>query len=161
MNVYLLLCALRGALEPKLATLPLPTRSREKHPPQGGPESLRSATVYIGDLPPKKAGEEIQPPFVVLQDLNGKHLDGFHYVQVGLRVSIWNEDPEGALNDLHNLMSLLIRACGAFRSAPLDGRYKLVPDDDGAVCNWFRPDEQNPPFREGYIITRWHMAGLE
>lgn len=161
MNVYLLLDALRAEIGPRLETLPLAARTRDARP-EKDKERLRPACLYIGDLPPKQAGtEDASPPFVVLQDLDGKHSGGLHHVRVGMRVSVWNDDPEGAVNDLHNLMSLLTRTCGAFQSAPLRGRYFLEPDDDGALCSWFRPDEQNPPYREGYIITRWKMAGLE
>lgn len=160
MNVYLLLDALRTEIRPRLETLPLAARTRDARPGKGK-ESLRAASLYIGDLPPKAAKEEGCPPFVVLQDLDGKHSGGLHHVRIGLRASVWNEDPEGAVHDLHNLISLLTRTCGMFQSAPLQGRYFLEPDDDGALCSWFRPDEQNPPYREGYIITRWKMAGLE
>lgn len=161
MNVYLLLCALRTTLTPELDTLPLAVRTRNTRP-EKDKETVRPARLYIGELPPKQSGEdEAVPPFVVLQELDGKHMDGFHHVRIGMRASIWNEEPEGAVNDLHNLMSLLTRTCGPYQRKPLQGRYSLEPDDDGALCSWFRPDEQNPPYREGYIITRWKMAGLE
>lgn len=52
--------------------------------------------------------------------------DGFERVEVALRLVVWNDEPEGAENDLHNLISLVRRVLMRHRQDALDGRYVLA-----------------------------------
>lgn len=162
MNVFLLLTALRGLLEPELATLPLPGRRR---PERCGPEEAvleeRPARVFIGSMPPKLNDALEVVPFVLLQPLTGHDRQGLHHVEVALRLAVRDEDPEAAENDLHNLISLVRRCIMGAGRVPLVGRYRLEDNGRDEIAPWTRPDEQAPPYAEAYILTHWAMKGLE
>ena len=79
-----------------------------------------------------------------------------------LRLVVWNDEPEGAENDLHNLISLVRRVLMRHRQDALDGRYVLAAGNrEGELAPWARPDEQAPSFAEAYVMTHWTMQGNE
>lgn len=158
MNTFLLMTALRDALITELATLPLPTRTREIRPEQ---EQLRPAKLHVGSLPPKTV-EGFDAPEILIQAMNGHESDdGFAHMEVALRFVVWNEEIEGAENDLHNLIGLVRRKVMSCRQFPLAGKFVLTADSQGKFAPWARPDEQAPPFAEAHIITNWNMQGME
>ncbi|WP_165071058.1 hypothetical protein [Desulfovibrio sp. ZJ200] len=162
MNSFLLMTALRDRLAPALADLPLPTRSRRERP-RPGEVLLRPARVLVGSLPPK-GGEhaEYDAPLVLIQAMSGHDGDdGFARVVLALRLVVWNEEAEGAENDLHNLLALVRRHAMSCRRQALDGRYILTANERGEFTPWVRPDEQAPPFAEAYALTHWTMQGNE
>lgn len=158
MNSFLLLHALRDHLAAPLNTLPLLTRGRER-----ASEALtRPAKAYISSLPPRNAKKEFDAPFILIQPTGGhEDAEGCSHETVALRLAVWNEDPEGAENDLHNLIALVRRAILPARGRALAGRYILTPNSKGALAPWTRPDEQNRPFVEAYISTNWKFKGYE
>lgn len=158
MNTFLLMTSLRDALIPELATLPLPTRTVEILPEQ---EQRRPARVHVGMLPPKTA-EGFNAPEILIQAMNGhENDDGFAHMEVTLHLVVWNEEPEAAENDLHNLLSLVRRKVLSFRQLALANKFVLTTDSQGKFAPWARPDEQILPFAEAYIITNWNMQGME
>lgn len=162
MNNFLLMVALRDHLTPALAGLPLPTRARRERP---RPEDvrLRPARILLGSLP-AKSGEhdEYDAPLVLIQAMSGHDKDdGFGHTVLALRLVVWNEEPEGAENDLQNLMALVRRSAMACRQQALDGRYILTANERGEFAPWARPDEQAPQFAEAYALTHWNMQGNE
>ena len=73
-----------------------------------------------------------------------------------------DDEPEGAENDLHNLISLVRRVLMRHRQDALDGRYVLAAGNrEGELAPWARPDEQAPSFAEAYVMTHWTMQGNE
>lgn len=162
MNSFLLMAALREYLTPVLTSLPLPTRARRERP---RPEDvrLRPARVLLGSLPPKSGEhDEYDAPLVLIQAMSGHDADdGFAHVTLALRLAVWNEEAEGAENDLHNLLALVRRRVMSCRQQALGGRYILTTNERGEFAPWVRPDEQAPPFAEAYALTHWNMQGNE
>ena len=157
MNNFLLMVALRDHLTPALAGLPLPTRARRERP---RPEDvrLRPARILLGSLPAKSG----DAPLVLIQAMSGHDKDdGFGHTVLALRLVVWNEDPEEAENDLHNLLALVRRSAMACRQQALNGRYILTANERGEFAPWARPDEQAPQFAEAYAMTHWNMQGNE
>lgn len=135
MNTFLLMAALREHFTPALAGLPLPTRARRERP---RPEDvrLRPARIRIGSMP-AKSGEhdEYDAPLVLIQAMSGHDKDdGFGHTVLALRLVVWNEDPEGAENDLQNLLALVRRSAMACRQQALNGRYILTANERGNSC---------------------------
>lgn len=161
MNAFLLLQAIRHRLEPELEQLPLLTRTRDRRDQQS--PTARPAAVSIGRKPPAQAGDDYEAPLIVVQAVSGNATeDGFERVEVVLRLVVWNDEPEGAENDVHNLVALVRRALMAHRHAALEGRYVLAAANrEGDVAPWARPDEQAPSFAEAYVMTHWTMQGNE
>lgn len=164
MNVYLLMRALRDGLTGPLASLPLACAPRQSVAKKGESDASLTARakIHLGHMPAKNlpaAGYEV--PFVLIQALGGhESSDGFARAVIALRVCVWNDDPEGSENDLHNLLATLRHAVLPFRSAALEGRYILESDESGAFAPWTRPDEQAANFAEAYVLTNWKMQGL-
>lgn len=162
MNSFLLMAALREYLTPVLTSLPLPTRARRERP---RPEDvrLRPARVLLGSMPAKSGEhEDYDAPLVLIQAMSGHDEDdGFARVVLALRLVVWNEEQEGAENDLHNLLALVRRSAMACRQQALNGRYILTANERGEFAPWARPDEQAPQFAEAYALTHWNMQGNE
>ena len=158
MNTFLLLQAIRNRLMPELENLPLLTRTRDRQSPK-----TRPVAVSIGRRPPTQPGEDYDAPLIVVQAVSGSGTeDGFERVEVALRLVVWNDEPEGAENDLHNLISLVRRVLMRHRQDALDGRYVLAAGNrEGELAPWARPDEQAPSFAEAYVMTHWTMQGNE
>ena len=156
MNTFLLLQAIRNRLMPELENLPLLTRTRDRRDRQS--PKTRPVAVSIGRRPPTQPGEDYDAPLIVVQAVSGSGTeDGFERVEVALRLVVWNDEPEGAENDLHNLISLV-----RHRQDALDGRYVLAAGNrEGELAPWARPDEQAPSFAEAYVMTHWTMQGNE
>lgn len=162
MNVFLLLEALRGLLEPQLAALPLPGRKRaEDGQPGAAQPEERPARVFIGSMPPKLSDALEVVPFVLIQPLRGHDREGLHHLEVAMRLAVRDEDPEAAENDLHNLIALVRRCVLGVRKAPLSGKYLLEDNGRDEIAPWARPDEQAPPYAEAYVLTHWAMKGME
>ena len=157
MNTFLLLQAIRNRLMPELENLPLLTRTRDRRDRQS--PKTRPVAVSIGTQP----GEDYDAPLIVVQAVSGSGTeDGFERVEVALRLVVWNDEPEGAENDLHNLISLVRRVLMRHRQDALDGRYVLAAGNrEGELAPWARPDEQAPSFAEAYVMTHWTMQGNE
>lgn len=162
MNSFLLMAALREYLTPVLASLPLPTRARRERP---RPEDvrLRPARILVGSMPAKSGEhEDYDAPLLLIQAMSGHDGDdGFARVVLALRLVVWNEEQEGAENDLHNLLALVRRSAMACRQQALNGRYILTANERGEFAPWARPDEQAPQFAEAYALTHWNMQGNE
>lgn len=163
MNVYLLMSELRDTLAGSLAALPLACAPRQGKIREDGEAPLAAcANIHLGHMPAKNlpaAGYEV--PFVLIQALGGHEgMDGFARAVIALRVCVWNDEPEGAENDLHNLLAGMRHALLPFRSKALAGRYILEADESGAFAPWTRPDEQAANFAEAYVLTNWKMQGL-
>ena len=160
MNTFLLLQAIRNRLMPELENLPLLTRTRDRRDRQS--PKTRPVAVSIGRRPPTQPGEDYDAPLIVVQAVSGSGTeDGFERVEVALRLVVWNDEPEGAENDLHNLISL-VRVLMRHRQDALDGRYVLAAGNrEGELAPWARPDEQAPSFAEAYVMTHWTMQGNE
>lgn len=161
MNTFLLLQAIRNRLMPELENLPLLTRTRDRRDRQS--PKTRPVAVSIGRRPPTQPGEDYDVPLIVVQAVSGSGTeDGFERVEVALRLVVWNDEPEGAENDLHNLISLVRRVLMRHRQDALDGRYVLAAGNrEGELAPWARPDEQAPSFAEAYVMTHWTMQGNE
>ncbi len=145
--------ALRDALSPALATLPLESR-------QGQGSILRSPRIYLGQLPPRQANAPFEAPFVLIQALGGhEDAEGFARAEIALRVCVWNDETEANENDLHNLLATIRHALIGYRNTALNGRYILAPDSSGIWLAWTRPDEQASGFAEAYILSQWKMQG--
>ena len=159
MNTFLLLQAIRNRLMPELENLPLLTRTRDRRDRQS--PKTRPVAVSIGRRPPTQPGEDYDAPLVQAVSGSGTE-DGFERVEVALRLVVWNDEPEGAENDLHNLISLVRRVLMRHRQDALDGRYVLAAGNrEGELAPWARPDEQAPSFAEAYVMTHWTMQGNE
>ncbi len=162
MNSFLLMAALREYLTPVLTNLPLPTRARRERP---RPEDvrLRPARILVGSMPAKSGEhEDYDAPLLLIQAMSGHDGDdGFARVVLALRLVVWNEEQEGAENDLHNLLALVRRSAMACRQQALNGRYILTANERGEFAPWARPDEQAPQFAEAYALTHWNMQGNE
>lgn len=160
MNVWLLLTELKRLLEPALQTLPLPVRWREAQGEgaQDAPDA-RTARVFLGSMPPTAQDAVSAAPFIVLQALNGFDADGLHVARVALRLCIVSEDLEEAENDLHNLISLARLRLLSLPDKALQGRFRLIGENQGELAPWERPDEQVYPFLQAHILTAWQMKG--
>lgn len=155
---WLLLAALKKALEETLRALPLATRPRTA----GGTVVAVPPRVCIGDLPPKSSADAFEAPAVVLQALEGfDDTEGWQHITVALRCIVWNDESvEAVENDLANLLSMLRWRCMQCRTAPLDGRFALEWGENGNWLPWKRPDAQAPQFGEAYVLTHWRGRGL-
>ena len=116
--------------------------------------------VHIGRLPSKDSGRA-QGPFVVIQDLDGEiGIDGLERVGIVFRCAAYAQDAADAVRDLHNIMSAVCRFCAGCSSNALRGRF-LLDAQEGRYFTWKCPDGQEPPYQEGYILTRWRFpAGI-
>ncbi len=160
-NTFGLLTALRTALQPELATLPLPVMGRQssgKAVDVDG-ETLRPAALHLGAMPPTMQDALGSVPFVVIQPFGGFDREGTHHIRVALRVCIVGADSEWAENDLHNLLSLLRRALIEKGCPALENRFRLIPESNDQLAPWERPDEQAYPFLQAYILTTWQTKG--
>ncbi|MDR2056145.1 MAG: hypothetical protein LBQ10_09805 [Desulfovibrio sp.] len=160
MNVFLLLTALRDLLKQEAGHLLLPSRSR------GDDREFvkRAPHVFIGALPPDMSDNLEAVPFVLIQAMQGHQSaeDGMHLARICFRLAVQDEDPEGAENHLHNLLSLIMGCVmRAGRNGAGGGRYVMWPGEQGRLWFWQRPDEQLPPFAEAYAVTTWAMKGIE
>lgn len=162
MNVFLLMTSLRDCLTGPLASLPLACAPRQGMTTADKAAPTAPAKIHIGHMPTKNlpnAGYEA--PFVLIQAMGGHESpDGFARAVIALRVCVWNDEPEGAENDLHNVLACIRHALLPFRNTALEGRYILEADESGALAPWTRPDEQAANFAEAYVLTNWKMQGL-
>ncbi len=165
MNTWLLMEALSDWLEPTLATMPLPVRSREG---QGQPvpldmdgsakPSVRPARIHLGSMPPTAQDALSAAPFIVIQPLDGFDGEGWDYTRLVLRLCVVSDDLEEAENDLHNLISLVRLRIRSLPDGVLEKRFRLG-DEGGGKVPWERPDEQALPFLQAHIFTIWETRG--
>lgn len=156
MNVFLLMEALRVQFKAEFTHLPLVTRKRTSNE-----HACTMPKIYVGNLPAKTASDTWDAPLVLIQAMGGHESpDGFARAVIALRVCVWNDEPEGAENDLHNVLACIRHALLPFRNTALEGRYILEADESGALAPWTRPDEQAANFAEAYVLTNWKMQGL-
>lgn len=156
MNVFSLMRGLRQHLENEFVNLPLVSRLRDS-----AESHLRKPAVYIGQLPAKSAQAAYEAPFVLLQPMNGADtIDGWAEVELALRFVIFNDETEGAENDLHNFVAFCRHALMRFRQLPLDEKF-VLQEKEGMFLPWTRPDDQAPPFLEAYVISNWKFQGWE
>lgn len=150
--------ALRKALETALSSLPL-----DQQGGRGNGDTQRPARVFIGDMPPKKR-EFYDLPCVLLIPAQGWQEDGEACATVGLMCCVYNAeegDREGAEMDMALLLNAVTRALMPFRKAPLEKRFRLVPDSEGRYLRWDKTDKQPRPYAQAGIISQWRMKGLE
>ena len=116
--------------------------------------------VCIGRLPRKESGEA-QVPFVVIQNIDGEiGSDGLERVGIVFRCAAYAQDAAEAVRDLHAIMSAVCRFCAGCSNYALKDRF-LLDTQEGRYFTWTCPDGQEPPYQEGYIMTRWRFpAGI-
>ncbi len=128
------------------------------------------AQVFIGDLPPKKRrpcdAEKPGEPFpcVVLIPLSGQTDSGEDAMTVALICGVYcgeEGDAEGAETDMALLLSRIRQSLAPCLKAPLDGRYRLTPDEKGRLFPWEKTDTQPRPYLQATVMTHWRMKGLE
>ncbi len=159
MNVFNLLEAMKHAAEEELASLRFPKEKRkasEEDVPWAAP------TVYIGALPPTPRLSALAP-FVLLQDTGGAchPTENVQLVDVAVRVCVQDESETAAVRDFHLVASALAHRFNLCRRAALNNKYVLVPLSEEELIRWTRPDDQTPPYQEGYLLTRWQLfAGI-
>lgn len=162
MNAFLLMMAVKTHLEAALRDMVMEAPPRHGRSPQEGQGSAaRAPVVHVGALPPKTAECWQDAPFVVVQAMNGSGTDGTHVVDIALRVAVYGKDSEAAENFLHNLIARVRAALAPCTQQALHDSYVLVSSDKEEMLPWVRPDEQAPPYLEGYIMSRWQMMGFE
>lgn len=168
MNTYMLQCAIRAALEPAVATLPLLTKPRPQalKTPAAAPtavqvESTRAAKIYIGDVWPKQTGPEESVPFICLQERGGHDADSMTTVEIIIRCAVYSLNPEEATHELANLVSTVRHALLTKQHSPLECQYRLLIDDKGRLLPWESPTEQTHPYAESYILSVWEYKSIE
>ncbi len=165
MSSWNLLQMMRNHLQPPLESLLLPVRGRTATGCPVKPEhervpSLRCPKIFLGAMPPtiKDAMESV--PFVVVQALDGFDVNGLHRVRVALRLCIVGDDLEEGEEDLQNFISTLRLSLLSLPDGLLNGRFRMVEDEQGRLGFWERPDEQAYPFLQAHIFTTWEMQGV-
>lgn len=156
MNAFTLMLALHRVLIDRYVTLPLATRKRST-----SEQEVRSPKVLIGQLPPKTAVDLYEAPLALIQAMSGFESEGWQHADIAIRFLVFNDDPEGSENDLHNLISATRLCLMQFRQTPLENYYVLEETSNKQFLPWTRPDDQAPPFLEGYILSSWRMPGIE
>lgn len=156
MNVFGLMLALKAHLDNEFINLPLASRMRD-----ASADIHRPPKIYIGQLPAKSGQLAYEAPFLLVQAMNGSDsTDGWAEAEIALRFVVYNDDTEGAENDLHNFVAFCRHSLLAFRQVALNERFVLA-EKEGAYLPWTRPDEQAPPFLEAYVISNWKFQGWE
>lgn len=162
MNTYTLQCALRDALTPALAGLPLLVKQRvQPAATQAGPEITRAAKISIGDVWPKQAGTEENVPFVCLQERGGHDADALTTAEIIIRCAVYSGEPEEAAHELSNLVSTVRHTLLARQHSPLEQSYRLLADEKGHLLPWETPTEQTHPYAEAYILSVWEYKSIE
>lgn len=123
MSAFTLMLAMRAHLEEQLHELPLATPGRDQRP-----DGVRTARVFIGDLPPKQDGPDQEFPFVLLQAKSGfgvGHADD--KAEVLIRCGVYSREEgaarEAAEEDLSNLVSHIRRRLRPFVAEALASKY--------------------------------------
>lgn len=154
MNIFVLMQALRAALAKDLAALPLLA-------PAGATPAWRTPEVFVGSLPPVTTEGAAQAPYVLIRALKGHEREGQQHVELHLQVAVQGEERETIENDLHNLLASVRQTVLREGRAPLMGKYRLTPDNEGRLAPWSRLDGQSPLAAEAGIVTSWSMKGME
>ncbi len=124
-------------------------------PSAGGGEEYAPPSVYLGALPPKENPEDPErAPYVVVRAAEGKleEKDGlcFQSVVVSLACGVYSpESLEAGEQDSANLVRWCVAALSQARV--LEGRFELLS------LNWLKPQEQNPPYYQAQVDTRWRF----
>ncbi len=159
---FLLQKALQAHLTQSLAVLPLETKIKGRDGKNAEGEHTRTARVFVGDVPKRKAGQEEVIPFVSVHEQAGHTGDhGMTRTELLLRCAIFSEDEEDAAQELSNLVQSVRHVLSPLCQHPLDSRYRLLTDDKGRLLPWERPLEQPSPYAEAYILTTWEYKGFE
>jgi hypothetical protein len=159
--IPLLLSAMKKKLTVGLGDLSLVHQSKDGD--KAGPPH-----IWIGDLPPKRSGQDWSGlPCVLLVPLSGHLDDGWGEVEVALICIVYNQeegDATGGEFDLANLISgvtrLLLDALET-RGCPLDDRFNLVPDKRGEVLPWQKSEQQPKSFTQATMLSLWRYKSWE
>lgn len=127
-------------------------------------DTVRPTRIFIGDLPVKQT-ERDDIPCVLLMPVSGYQQSGEACISVGLICCVYNNeegDREGAEMDIALLLSTVTQALMPCVTAPLEHRYRLVPDSrTGFLLPWEKSDTQPRPFMQATLLSHWRMKGLE
>lgn len=162
MSAYLLLLALKEYLEPRLAEFPLGVHPRERDADRSAPEIMRPCRVLLGSMPPTLQEATSAAPFLLLQAMDGEDTqDGLENIRVALRFCVFADEREVAEKDLLTLISELRLWLFEIPGGVLPGgKFRLMPSgEESSRLPWSRPDEQPPPFLQGYIFSNWQTLG--
>lgn len=118
--------------------------------------------VFLGALPPKLRPDEPEGfPYLVVRATGGEiEQEGefiFETVEVALICGVYSaEGVEAGEQEVINLARACLAALHRVRT--LGGRFELLS------LSWFKPEEQNPPYYQARVETRWRFleppAGL-
>ncbi len=125
---------------------------------------IRPVHVHIGNLPPARSGDPAPQPFVLLAPVSGYLREGESTARVACVCSVYNPeegDAEGAEMDMAALLSELARSLAPCCKMPLEGRYRLTPDEKGRLFPWEKSDMQPRPYLQATVMTCWRMKGPE
>lgn len=142
------------------------TNLDERHFVGKGPDnvdSLQSAQVFIGGLPPQNPQRESYPHVLIIPR-QGHACQGETVVTVALVCGIYNPEPgdaEGAEMDMALLLSRIRQSLFPCVKCPLDSRYRLTEDAKGRLFFWEKTDAQPRPYMQATLMTHWRMKGLE
>ncbi len=140
-----LLQAMQARLTQELAQLSLQT---------AGGEGYAAPQVFLGGLPPREPDQPPPCPYLVLRAGRGGLENGpgpvCQRVEVSLLCGVYAEGDAAAgqeevLNLVHACLSALRRA------GILEGCFELHRQ------GWSQPEEQNPPYYQARVDTRWRF----
>ena len=161
MNPYLLLLALRGFLDEHLKDYPMQSHTRGRAEKDFDAEtSLRPPTVIIGALPENGRERLESVPFVAIQTMEGKNIDGEEYVTIAFRIAIKNTDTEAREHDLHNLITTVRNRLYQISKEPLLNKIQLL-EYEKKMLPWTRPDAQEEPYGQAFILSTFKFAGMQ
>lgn len=161
MNVFLLLQELRTLLEASFKTFPFQAHVRgQKEKDNDGEDAVRSPTVFIGSMPQKEGELQEIVPFILIQAMQGFTVDGMHQVDIAFRVCVRNRDAEALENDLHNIIAELRNTLFQIKKQPLLNKVFLLESDKG-ILPWVRPDEQEDPYAQAFIMGKFEFPTMQ
>lgn len=161
----LLRTALQKHLEKALQSLQLLGQQESPVQPETS-DKVCQVQIFIGDLPPKKAGmAQSHIPFILIVPLDGHQEGGAAVTTLALICVVYNpsgRDSEEAEADLSVLLSSITGALAPLANGkPLDERFELEVDSRGRFLPWVKADSQAQPFLQATMTSTWRYQGWE